>query len=46
MQMILDGQKRWASDGRKIDVMNPATLEVFDSVPDEKQISIILFTIQ
>lgn len=34
MQMILDGQKRWASDGRKIDVMNPATLEVFDSVPD------------
>ncbi|MCD8349974.1 MAG: aldehyde dehydrogenase family protein [Planctomycetaceae bacterium] len=33
MQMIINGAKRNASDGATIDVLNPATQEVIDTVP-------------
>ncbi len=33
MKMIIDGEKVDASDGRAIEVLNPATMEVIDTVP-------------
>lgn len=33
MRMILNGQKRDASNGTTIEVMNPATMEVIDTIP-------------